>query len=178
MFKHLVSIARIIIVCISLTAGLAPDSADTTEVIADAHVPLAELPLFQAAEPSLAMGGSEFEWAVFVYINAEREKQGLMPLGWDPQIADIARAHSLDMVQRGFFSHINPDGHRSVDRKWAAGVELMFSGETLARGHKTPEEVVAAWMDSLPHSNTLMSGLPTHMGVGFHEYHWTVNLIG
>ena len=44
-----------------------------------------------------------------------------MSLSSDPLLADIARAHSWDMVTRNFFEHVNPDGKSPRDRGDAAG---------------------------------------------------------
>lgn len=54
-------------------------------------------------------------------INAERANEGLEPLDWSGELADIAQEHSQDMAERGFFSHENPDGESPSDRGTAYG---------------------------------------------------------
>lgn len=61
------------------------------------------------------------EGKVHELINAQRQKNGLSPLSYDPFLADIARGHSWDMVTRNFFEHVNPDGKNPRDRGDAAG---------------------------------------------------------
>ena len=153
------------------------ETAEAAET-AGTTIPAHELPL--SAEPGRAwtQGVHEFEIKVFDLINQEREKYGYSPLVWDSALADVARAHSADMLRRGFFDHINPDGQRPAERKWAAGITFKFSAESIARGHRSPEEVVNAWMGSPTHRDTILSDMAVSMGVGFHNYYWTVNLTG
>ncbi|NMB78325.1 MAG: zinc-ribbon domain-containing protein [Methanomicrobiales archaeon] len=54
-------------------------------------------------------------------INVQREQNGRAALSQDPFLADIARGHSWDMVQRNFFEHMNPDGKLARDRGVDAG---------------------------------------------------------
>jgi uncharacterized protein YkwD len=48
--------------------------------------------------------------------NEQRQQAGLTPVGYDPALADIARAHSQDMNDRDFFDHVNPDGKDPAER--------------------------------------------------------------
>lgn len=61
------------------------------------------------------------EARVHVLINIQRQQNGLTSLDYDPFLADIARGHSWDMVQRNFFEHVNPDGLNPRARGDAAG---------------------------------------------------------
>lgn len=65
-------------------------------------------------------------------INRERAAAGLTPLVADPDAQIVARAHSRDMWLRGYFSHVNPDGHDPFDRMKAAGLTYETAGENLA----------------------------------------------
>ncbi|HEV2491554.1 MAG TPA: CAP domain-containing protein [Terriglobia bacterium] len=53
-------------------------------------------------------------------------------LRWNPRLAAIARAHSRDMIQRGYFDHVDPDGKSAGDRLRAAGVPWQSVGENIA----------------------------------------------
>jgi uncharacterized protein YkwD len=67
--------------------------------------------------------------------NAEREKQNLRPLKFDTRLSDIARRHSRDMINRGFFDHINPDKKGPSDRGRAGGYTCRkYVGEYLYEG--------------------------------------------
>lgn len=65
-------------------------------------------------------------------VNEERRKQGLKPVKADPEMAEVARAHSRDMFARGYFSHVNLDGKDPFDRIRAAKVRFITAGENLA----------------------------------------------
>lgn len=61
------------------------------------------------------------EGRIHELVNAERVKHGLSELGWDADLAAVARAHSLDMIERGYFAHISPEGEGPLERCRAAG---------------------------------------------------------
>ena len=149
----------------ALSAGL-----DTgTITIAQAQTPLAAAPRPAA---------SSLEGRVFDLVNAERVKYGLNPLVWDEELASVALSHSVDMYRKGFFHHINLEGKTPADRMRAAGMDFDYSGENLARGFKTPEAVVAAWMESPGHKKVILSDKSTSLGIGIYERHWTADFSG
>ena len=147
-------------------------------VISDPLVPLAENAPPQAPVEDMTPGASQFEKEVFDLINKERTDRDLRALDWDAELAAVARAHSQDMVQRGYFSHISADGLRPAERKWAADIDFMYSAENIARGYRTPEGAVAGWMASPSHRGAILSESSVYMGIGVHDYHWTANFIG
>ena len=63
----------------------------------------------------------EIEQEVHVGINVERIRTGGASLNWDEQLAAVARAHSDDMTNRGYFSHDTPEGLGPSDRIDRAG---------------------------------------------------------
>jgi len=144
----------------AMSVGLAP------AVIKDGEVPTAEF------------AASEYERAVFNLINEERGKYGLGPLGWNGELAGIARAHSVDMSRKSYFAHLNLDGKNPADRMRAENLAFRFAGENIARGYETPEAVVAAWMASTTHRNTILSDKASSLGVGVYNRYWTVDFIG
>jgi len=106
---------------------------------------------------------------------------GLAPLEMDDPLRRVARLHSQDMAERGFFDHVNPDGDDPFERMTAAGFagDLPW-GENIAAGSPTPDEVVAAWMASPEHCENIMLGPFAVLGVGLYEdqsleysYWWT-----
>lgn len=58
-------------------------------------------------------------------INVERAARRLDTLAWNPSLHGLARAHSQDMVRRGFFGHVNPDGQDAAARAAAAGLTCV-----------------------------------------------------
>src|SRR3989344_4431476 len=81
----------------------------------------------------------EAEQEIFSMVNVERKKAGLEDLVWDEEMAEVARAHSLDMWQRQYFAHENPDGETPLDRLLEDEIMLEKAGENLApRPHIPP----------------------------------------
>lgn len=76
----------------------------------------------------------DLESKMLELVNQERTKRGLKPLQWDPQLLPVARAHSQDMFQRGYFSHYTLEGKDPFDRMKAAGIKYYTAGENLALG--------------------------------------------
>lgn len=75
---------------------------------------------------------TDLEARMLELVNAERARQGLRPLRADPELAEVARAHSRDMFARGYFSHVTPDGRDLGDRMRAAKAGYLAAGENLA----------------------------------------------
>ena len=84
---------------------------------------------FTVKEPSVDEAS---EQAMLTLVNRERTSRGLQPLALEISVRAVARAHSLDMFVRGYFSHNNPDGEDPCDRLTRGGVEWRVCGENLA----------------------------------------------
>lgn len=76
----------------------------------------------------------DLEAQMLVLVNKERTKRGLQPVKWDPELLQVARAHSKDMFARGYFSHYTLEGKDPFDRMKAANVSFVTAGENLALG--------------------------------------------
>ena len=59
--------------------------------------------------------------AVVCLVNAERTRHGLRALRADGDLRQAAGRHSRNMVRRGFFSHVTPDGADVSDRLRRSG---------------------------------------------------------
>ena len=57
-----------------------------------------------------------YEQAVFDLVNQIRAENGLDPFVYNQTLADTARAHSQDMIDRNFVDHTNPDGKDPFER--------------------------------------------------------------
>lgn len=88
------------------------------------------------------------------------------PLALNAFLTTAARAHSLDMAQRGFFDHINPDGDTPTDRAQAAGYGGT-AGENIAAGQESIDEAHFMWLESLGHRKNIFS-LPSTFSDSFH----------
>jgi uncharacterized protein YkwD len=94
-----------------------PDSDETVE-----------LP-FKVSEPTPR---PDLEAEMLELVNRERVAARLKPLAADPELLPVARAHSVDMFVRGYFSHYTPEGLSPFDRINQAGVSFTIAGENLA----------------------------------------------
>lgn len=72
------------------------------------------------------------ESAMLSLLNAERTSRGLKRLVVDPKLRNAARAHSIDMLKHGYFSHDSLDGRTPFDRMRKAGVRFTLAGENIA----------------------------------------------
>ncbi len=135
-------------------------------------------------EENTPSSASAFEQRVLELVNKERAARGLSVLKWSNELASVARAHSKDMHDRGFFSHTNPDGKSPFDRIKAAGISYSYAAENIAAGQSTPEAVVEGWMNSKGHRENILNANLKYLGVGFYEavggykYYWTQNFTG
>jgi uncharacterized protein YkwD len=90
------------------------------------------------------------------------------PLVMDPILRCSARLQSLDMFERNFFDHTNPDGKDPFERMDAAGFKGGGAGENIAVGQLSPEQVMRSWMDSDGHCSNVMRANYTMLGIGYH----------
>ena len=65
------------------------------------------------------------ESRIHQFINRERDAKGAGPLVIDGRLTILARAHTDDMVKRGFYGHENPDGLTAPDRLEREHPELV-----------------------------------------------------
>lgn len=106
-------------------------------------------------------------------MNDHRERVGCPPLVWNGQVAAVAQAHSRDMVDRGYFSHTDPDGDSPFDRLRAAGVSYRSAAENIAKGYPSAAAVLGGWLDSSGHRANIENCNLTEHGVGLEANHWT-----
>ncbi|MCY8424436.1 CAP domain-containing protein [Bacillus vallismortis] len=123
---------------------------------------------------------SAYEKKVVELTNAERQKQGLKPLQIDETLSKSARAKSQDMKDKNYFDHQSPTYGSPFDMMKSFGISYKTAGENIAKGQKTPEEVVKAWMNSEGHRKNILNANFTHIGVGYVESgsYWTQQFIG
>lgn len=98
-------------------------------------------------------------------VNAARSEAGLSPLVMDEAIRAVARAHSADMRDRRFISHVNPGGLRLEDRASRAGIQFQYYGENIAQND---DEAAAhrALMESDEHRANILNPSFGRIGIG------------
>jgi uncharacterized protein YkwD len=79
-----------------------------------------------------AVAPRELERQMLQRVNRERTQRGLKALAWDGKLAEVARAHSRDMLAKRYFAHEDPQGLTVAERAHKAGVFYLVIGENLA----------------------------------------------
>ncbi|ALC25305.1 CAP domain-containing protein [Streptomyces pristinaespiralis] len=99
-------------------------------------------------------------------VNAERDKAGCPRLAVDARLESAARAHADDMAARGYYGHVGPDGRDGGKRMTAAGYTWSRWAENIHRGRVDPSAVVADWLRSPEHRESILDCRFEDMGVG------------
>ena len=106
-------------------------------------------------------------------VNQERAARGLSALRVDPALTAAAQIRAQEIVER--FSHTRPDG-----TKWST-VSSVAYGENIAKGQRTADKVMAAWMSSSGHRANILRASYGSIGVACVKsgdvYYW-VQLFG
>ncbi len=105
------------------------------------------------------------EREMLALLNRDRGAHGLLPLGWDAELADVGRAHSLDMRDRRFFAHESPATGVLEDRLDRAGVLAYEMRENLAMAG----DIVTAQQNLLAspgHRANILAASVTTVGIG------------
>ena len=100
---------------------------------------------------------------IFELTNAERAKAGVKTLLYSKELENCAHIRSGEIVT--CWSHTRPNG-----QLWyTVTPEIMF-GENLAKGYKTPEDTVNAWMNSPGHRANILDNSFTYVGIGVYKH--------
>jgi uncharacterized protein YkwD len=120
--------------------------------------------VFALAPAALAAPRATTASGLLRAVNETRAAHGLRPLKVDATLVRAARAHSLEMLQGGFFSHGDFHG-----RMVAFHVTGPQAGENLAWGNGSyaqPSSIVAEWLASPGHRANLLRSGWTRIGIG------------
>ena len=126
--------------------------------------------------PSVAMDEQSAGQRVLDLVNRTRETRrncgnkafnAARPVRWNDSLAEASRLHSEDMARFNFLSHSSRDGSTPAQRVERTGYRYRITGENIAGGQLTPEDVVAGWTNSPKHCANLMNPVFTEMGVAF-----------
>lgn len=117
--------------------------------------------------PEKNTSAQAYEKEVIRLVNAERAKAGLKALTEDWELSRVARFKSQDMRDNNYFSHTSPVYGSPFDMIKDFGITYRSAGENIARGQKTPQAVVNAWMNSSGHRKNILNASYTKIGVGY-----------
>ncbi len=105
------------------------------------------------------------EQQMVVLVNKERISQGLKPVKMDTALRNLARNHSQDMLQQGYFSHYTPTNKSPFDRMNEEGIAFGYAGENLALAPNT-ELAMQGLMQSPGHKANIVSPNFNKIGIG------------
>lgn len=108
---------------------------------------------------------SSAERVMLQLVNKARADAGLAPLQFDDNLTQVARAHSQEMFELGYFSHDSPVHGDPAARLAAAGINYAAAGENLAFA---PSVTIAhdGLMHSPPHRANILNPAFTRVGIG------------
>jgi uncharacterized protein YkwD len=141
--------------------------------------------LLQGPKPEIRI--PDLEVQIHKLVNVHRQSNDRPLLGWDDALGNLARAHSEDMVKRGYFKHVNPEGLTPMKRLEAAGYNsCRLVGENIHQNNlysriieekrkktydwnsmeKISMTTVKEWMDSEGHRKNILERTFTRQGIG------------
>lgn len=148
-----------------LPAGTAPDVA-------------VSVPAVTASRPSTR--ATAVGLRILELVNRERSAAGLPPLEQNDMLQQSAQHYAEDMEALDFFAHRDLEDRTSTDRIRSSGYLVppcdctwtYRTGENLARGQATPEEVMEDWMRSSAHRGNILDPHFSALGVGRAGEYW------
>lgn len=100
-------------------------------------------------------------------VNEHRAAAGLAPVTYSAKLSEAAQVRAVEIEKS--FSHTRPDGRYFSSVFAEHGISYRYSGENIAWGQKSPEEVVTAWMNSAGHRANILNAKFTQLGVGYRQ---------
>jgi uncharacterized protein YkwD len=148
----------------STTAG----ALEKSDSMADGHQDArkAESDVGASAARTVAAAVPTAPDAVIALTNEERLRAGCGRLKPDGELARAGLLHASDMVRRGYFDHVSPEGITPLDRARAQGFAGGV-GENLAAGYQTAADVVEGWMQSPHHRANILNCDFSRIGVAY-----------
>jgi uncharacterized protein YkwD len=98
-------------------------------------------------------------------VNGHRANMGLRPVTVDARLNAAAQAHSDHMARARTMTHVGAGGTNAGQRISDAGYRWQTWAENVAAGHRTPTQVMAAWMNSPGHRANILNGRFTQIGI-------------
>lgn len=99
-------------------------------------------------------------------VNAARRSAGLAPLKRSPDLDRAAQAHAGDLLTRGYYEHVSPEGSTPLSRASAAGYRADLIAENLHQRTGSIEAVMDDWLRSPDHRRNLLDPGASDLGVG------------
>ncbi len=120
-----------------------------------------------SAEVNSKASASSIEVEVAELVNKYRKEAGLEPLKLVEDVSNVARIKSEDMRDNRYFDHNSPTYGDPFAMLNTFGISYKSAGENIAKGQKTADAVMNAWMNSEGHRRNIMSSNFKEIGIGY-----------
>jgi uncharacterized protein YkwD len=96
-----------------------------------------------------------------------RQYAAAPPLSLESHLTSAARTQARDMARHDMLEHTGSDGSTPDQRVTRAGYKWRTTGENIASGPTTPDEVMEGWLASPGHCENIMSPRFSEMGIAW-----------
>lgn len=123
------------------------------------------LTVFFTIIPQSQFFSSILPTALIDLTNASREQNNIPTLKENALLVLAAQKKAADMAQKGYFSHVTPDGKDPWYWLGQAGYKYDFAGENLAVNFSDSKDVAQAWMASPTHRANILANYFNEIGI-------------
>jgi uncharacterized YkwD family protein len=123
------------------------------------------------------VSNSTFDSQVFNLVNQERAKAGLQALSIDNALSAMALDKAKDMYYSNYFDHNSPKYGSPFNMMTSYGIRYSYAGENIAKGQRSPQEVMTAWMNSAGHRANILNSHYTKIGLAYFNGEWVQEFI-
>lgn len=96
-------------------------------------------------------------------VNEARAQAGLPPLTLMPELSQAAQVRAEETTKS--FAHTRPDGRDCFTVLAEVGITCQYTGENIAMGQRTAQEVMETWMNSPGHRENILDPGFARLGV-------------
>ena len=100
-------------------------------------------------------------------VNEARAEAGIPLLELDSAMRKAAQVRAIECVNT--FSHTRPNGTSYKTAITEAGIESGYTGENVATGHTSAQQVVGRWLKSDGHRKNILNENYTCIGIGLEK---------
>lgn len=158
-----------------------PATTPAAPVTTPAEKPATTTPSQGTTTPTSGSVGNATQQAyanqVVDLVNQERAKAGLSALVIDSKLAQMAMDKAVDMYNNNYFDHNSPTYGSPFNMMKTYGISYTYAGENIAKGQRTPQEVMTAWMNSQGHRENILNANYTKIGVSYYNGEWVQEFI-
>jgi uncharacterized YkwD family protein len=120
---------------------------------------------------------SAFATQVFNLVNQERSNAGLNTLTNNSALESMALVKAKDMYNNNYFDHNSPSYGSPFNMMKSFGIQYTYAGENIAKGQRSPQEVMTSWMNSPGHRQNILNPNFTKIGVAYYNGEWVQEFI-